>query len=48
MAVPDLHPGTDLYVVWTRSWHEPPADGTLSLHPEADQLAVKLRWAFLR
>jgi hypothetical protein len=39
-------PGQDLFVVWNRGWQRLPTPGRLSLDPESEILAVKLRWTF--
>jgi uncharacterized protein DUF5916 len=42
-----IHPGDDLFVVWNHAWERLfGPDGEVSLVPDADQLAVKLRWTF--
>ena len=44
-----LKPGNDLFLVWNRGWKRlilSPADR--SLIPDAELIAVKLRWTFRR
>jgi hypothetical protein len=42
-----IHPGADLYVVWTRAWLRPPdADRWSDAEPQSDEAIVKLRWTF--
>ncbi len=44
-----IEPGDDLYFVWYRAFQRPLGDaGSLSLHPIADRLVLKLRWTFRR
>lgn len=41
-----IRPGNDLFVVWNRSWEKLALRPELSLVPESDLIAVKLRWTF--
>ncbi|HEV8200434.1 MAG TPA: DUF5916 domain-containing protein [Candidatus Polarisedimenticolia bacterium] len=42
-----IHPGADLYVVWTRGWlHPPDAERPLEAEPLDSEAVVKLRWTF--
>lgn len=42
-----IHPGADLYVVWTREWlHPPDANRWSDAEPRSDEAIVKLRWTF--
>lgn len=41
-----IKPGNDLFVVWNRSWQRLLTRPDLSLVPETDLVAVKLRWTF--
>ncbi len=41
-----IKPGRDLFVVWNHSWQKIIPSPTLSLVPQADLIAVKLRWTF--
>lgn len=41
-----IKPGNDLFVVWNRSWQKIVPSPNLSLVPESDLIAVKLRWTF--
>ncbi len=41
-----IKPGRDLFVVWNRSWQQLVPSPNLRLVPEADLIAVKLRWTF--
>jgi hypothetical protein len=43
-----IRPGNDLFVVWNHGWHQMLQRPSLSLVPESDLLAVKLRWTFRR
>ena len=43
-----IHPGTDLFVVWTRGWLRDPDQGGFHLEPQRDEAVVKLRWTFQR
>lgn len=42
-----IHPGADLYAVWTRGWlHPPGAERALEAEPLDSEAVVKLRWTF--
>jgi hypothetical protein len=41
-----IRPGNDLFVVWNRSWEKLALRPELSLVPQSDLIAVKLRWTF--
>jgi hypothetical protein len=41
-----LKPGNDLFVVWNRSWQQFVPSPYLRLSPQADLIAIKLRWTF--
>jgi hypothetical protein len=41
-----IKPGNDLFVVWNRSWQKLITRPELSLIPQSDLIAVKLRWTF--
>jgi len=42
-----IHPGADLYAVWTRGWlHPPGAERVLEGEPLDSEAVVKLRWTF--
>jgi hypothetical protein len=41
-----IRPGNDLFVVWNRGWQRIVTDPRVSLVPQSDLLAVKLRWTF--
>ena len=41
-----IRPGNDLFVVWNRGWQRIVTDPHVSLVPESDLIAVKLRWTF--
>ena len=42
-----IHPGADLYAVWTRGWlHPPGAERPLEAEPLDSEAVVKLRWTF--
>jgi hypothetical protein len=44
-----LKPGNDLFVVWNRGWQRLLLSrNDLSIVPDKDVLAVKLRWTFRR
>jgi hypothetical protein len=44
-----IRPGNDLFIVWNRRWQRLIlAPGDLSLVPDSELLAVKLRWTFRR
>jgi hypothetical protein len=44
-----LKPGNDLFVVWNRGWQRLLLSrNDLSVVPDKDVLAVKLRWTFRR
>ena len=41
-----IRPGNDLFVVWNRGWQHRVPRPDLSLVPETDLIAVKVRWTF--
>jgi hypothetical protein len=41
-----LKPGNDLFLIWNRGWESPIGRRDLSLVPDTDLIAVKLRWTF--
>jgi hypothetical protein len=41
-----IRPGNDLFIVWNRGWQRIVTDPQVSLVPESDLVAVKLRWTF--
>lgn len=41
-----IKPGNDLFIVWNRSWQKLLMRPELSLVPQSDLIAVKLRWTF--
>jgi hypothetical protein len=41
-----IKPGRDLFVIWNRNWQKIIPSPNLSLVPESDLIAVKLRWTF--
>ena len=41
-----IKPGNDFFVIWNRNWQKVTPSPSLSLVPESDLLAVKLRWTF--
>ena len=41
-----IRPGNDLFIVWNRGWQRIITDPQVSLIPESDLVAVKLRWTF--
>jgi hypothetical protein len=41
-----IKPGRDLFVIWNRNWEKILTSPNLSLVPESDLVAVKLRWTF--
>jgi hypothetical protein len=41
-----IKPGRDLFVIWDRNWQKIVTSPNLSLVPESDLIAVKLRWTF--
>ena len=41
-----IKPGRDLFLVWNRSWQQLVPSPNLRLIPDADLIAVKLRWTF--
>lgn len=41
-----IKPGNDLFVVWNHGWQQLFTRPDLSLVPQSDMLAVKLRWTF--
>jgi Domain of unknown function (DUF5916) len=43
-----IHPGDDLFVVWTHDWDRLDSGERFSFGPRDDQVVVKLRWTFRR
>lgn len=41
-----IKPGNDLFIVWNRGWQKLITRPELSLIPQSDLIAVKLRWTF--
>lgn len=41
-----IRPGNDLFIVWNRGWQRLVTRPDLSLVPQSDLIAVKLRWTF--
>jgi hypothetical protein len=41
-----IKPGNDLFVVWNRGWQRILTDPHVSIIPQSDLIAVKLRWTF--
>jgi hypothetical protein len=41
-----IKPGNDLFIVWNRGWQRIVTDPHVSLIPQSDLVAVKLRWTF--
>ncbi len=41
-----IKPGNDLFIVWNRGWQRLVTRPDLSLVPQSDLIAVKLRWTF--
>jgi len=41
-----IRPGNDLFIVWNRGWKRIVTDPHVSLVPQSDLVAVKLRWTF--
>jgi len=41
-----IKPGNDLFIVWNRGWQRIVTDPHVSITPESDLIAVKLRWTF--
>jgi hypothetical protein len=41
-----IRPGNDLFIVWNRGWQRPVTGPDVSLIPQSDVIAVKLRWTF--
>jgi hypothetical protein len=41
-----IKPGNDLFIIWNRNWQKIVPSPTLSLGPESDLIAIKLRWTF--
>ena len=39
-----LRPGRELFIVWNRAWQELLDRPTLTLAPDSEMVAVKLRW----
>jgi hypothetical protein len=41
-----IKPGNDLFIVWNRGWQRIVTDPRVSIVPESDLIAIKLRWTF--
>ncbi len=41
-----VKPGNDFFIIWNRGWQERIGTRSLSLVPDTDLIAVKLRWTF--
>jgi hypothetical protein len=41
-----IKPGNDLFIVWNRGWQRIVTDPHVSIVPQSDLIAVKLRWTF--
>lgn len=41
-----IKPGNDLFIIWNRNWQKIVPSPRLSLVPESDLIAIKLRWTF--
>jgi hypothetical protein len=41
-----IRPGNDLFIVWNRGWQRIVTDPHVSLVPQSDLVAAKLRWTF--
>jgi hypothetical protein len=41
-----IKPGNDLFLIWNRNWQKLVPSPNLSLIPESDLIAIKLRWTF--
>lgn len=41
-----IKPGRELFVIWNRGWKQSLGSRDLSLRPESDQIAIKLRWTW--
>ena len=41
-----IKPGNDLFIVWNRGWQRIVTDPHVSIIPQSDLIAVKLRWTF--
>jgi len=41
-----IKPGNDLFVIWNRNWQKLVTRPNLTLVPESDLIAIKLRWTF--
>jgi hypothetical protein len=41
-----IKPGNDLFIVWNRGWQRIVTDPHVSIVPETDLIAIKLRWTF--
>ena len=41
-----IKPGNDLFVVWNRGWQRIVTDPRVSIVPQSDLIAIKLRWTF--
>jgi hypothetical protein len=41
-----IKPGNDLFIIWNRNWQKLITRPSLTLVPESDLIAIKLRWTF--
>jgi hypothetical protein len=41
-----IKPGNDLFIVWNRDWQRILTDPHVSIIPQSDLIAIKLRWTF--
>ena len=41
-----IKPGNDLFIVWNRGWQRIVTDPRVTIIPQSDLIAVKLRWTF--
>ena len=41
-----IKPGRELFVIWNRGWKQSIGSPDLTLRPESDQIAIKLRWTW--
>jgi hypothetical protein len=41
-----IKPGNDLFIVWNRGWQRIVTDPHVSIIPQSDLIAIKLRWTF--
>jgi len=41
-----IKPGNDLFIVWNRGWQRILTDPHVSIIPQSDLIAIKLRWTF--